>query len=201
MPKIKAKTKTEKKMRRVAKSVLMNNSETKYYYTYTVGLTTVSYAGIQYDIFSPSQGTSSEQRVGSDCRLLYCDLRFRTAATASSPEVIRVIVYIYKSKSNVANPALGLPIYMPLSTSYTTALSPINHKTIPDEATIVYDKLVSVNNGTDGLGIYKRINLFGTKCQLDSSGYGTNKVYVEIYGQSASTNGFQMATRIAYKDI
>lgn len=197
----KKKTKTEKSICKAVKKCIRKEFETKYYY---YGLDdTVNYAGDIYDLINPAAGTSSEQRIGARIRLQYLQMRYRIAASAAISEVFRVIIFVYKSKSNSGpNPPIGAPIYSATSTDYFTAMSPYDNKTVGDELYVIYDRLHKLTKDTSNniQCANIKLSLKNIICELDSTGYGTNKIYMSVYGQSVNTNGFQFYSRIAYKD-
>lgn len=187
----------------IVKSAISRMAETKYNYAYSSS-TTVDQTGVQWPMTTAiGQGVTSADRVGADITMLYLDLGFRIARNPTTPSdgAVRVIVYVYKSKSAAGTPALG-QILKQTGTIYSV-VSSVDHKVVGDEARVLFDKSYSlIAGGSNVFCVKKRFNLKGLKQQLDSTGYGTNTIYVYAVSDN-TTNPFVMHwySALAYKDM
>lgn len=205
--KIRAKTGKRKykraTLKKAIKSVLSTTSETKYTYTFSSS-TTIDQTGVQWPLStSISQGVTSTDRIGAKITFLYMDLRVRFARNSTTPNdgIIRLIVYLYKSKSSASVPTTG-QLLKQVGTIYGP-LSAYDHKVVGDEIRVLYDSLFTVTSGNANLKtIKRRIKLNNIIQELDTTGYGTNTIYLYALSDN-STNPLVMHwyCRIAFKDI
>lgn len=191
-----------KNLKSVIRSVLYKQSETKYFYANANG--SVSNAGIYYNICAIPQNVTSEGRLGADVRLLWCNMNVHAKMNSTTPVEcgLRVLMYVYKSKSTAGVPVVGLPFHAALGSYPNSLLSNYDNKTVGDECYIIYDRYFTIHdNNPICLFSTGKLSLKNILCQLDSSGYGTNQVYVCMLTDIGTNIPYYINTRVAYKDI
>lgn len=173
--------------------------ENKYCYYSTAS--TADYNGAVLDISPVTQGTTSEQYVGSRLRWQRLEYNIRCRISATNGDILRFVFFRYKVKSSASAPASGDIFKEATGIDYLSALSTYDNKVVGDEAIILKDLKVQLSSTGESTRILSgTVNLRDVICEMDSSGYGTNKLFLQVMGQSVNVNGYQVSTRITFKD-
>lgn len=203
--KYKYKTKTtDKQIKKVVKAYIKKESETKYLITdSTTSAINFNYAGAIVPISQIAQGDSDDQRDGDQVRLQELKMKFRVLnVTATSDRVIRVIIFRWKPLATASLPTAQTILYESISQDYLTAMSSIDHKTVPSQAVVLYDKYFGARTPENpGWFGNIKINLRNVEQLYTGTTYATNQLYVCFYSQSSANDTYVFHAELMYKDL
>ena len=155
--------------REISKMISMKE-EVKYYDILTP-TTSVSTLATNFDITGISQGVQQGQRIGNSMRVL--SIKFNWWATVSDPtNVIRLIVWTYKSNSALTSPSSSIILANGSSGAITQTDSQYNYVNRKDYK-IHLDKSFNLSTAANPLeALQVRINIPQKYQQVDFSGDG-----------------------------
>lgn len=201
--------KSEKAIRRIAKSVVSRQKETHDFVvntSYDESTTTATFIQLS----GVNQGTDDDQRIGEKIRPLYLDIkghcnRKNTATTTT--DSIRVIVFIWRPDTAIDSPTEAKL----LQDDTYQLLSPVNYD-MP-KATVLYDRIFDMpayDVGQSPSRWYQRFRIRIPSRKLNNISFnegaltGKHQLYVYHVGAQASgtsSSQFSMFSRLRFKDM
>jgi len=162
---------------------------------------------VSTDTYYPcAQGDGDNERIGDSVKLKYLKLNLRIVVSATSPDVVRIIVFRWKPNiaySTDFNTLTPLVLYNAASDDYQTAMSHYNNK--KSQYHIYRDRLIHMDTYNSIKAIRMKIPLKDIKCEFTGDGTATshsmtNSLFVMVIGEGTPTNSYVWSSVVSYKD-
>jgi len=152
-----------------------------------VGAANVTSAGTVSDLFAPSQGVASNQRVSDSVRIRGMRIRIKAyCLNANVQSTIRFVCFLWRVDSTLLVPGVTQVLNVP-ALAADTVVAAINSNTVSaNEIVVLFDVLGGVSNGGPGVWHFDWVKKFDSNVEFEPAAItGLGKPFILAISDAA----------------